>query len=139
MEYLAAAVVFGILFGCFAFLDEKRKDMGRELNGLYKALSRQNDRMDRFREDLDGAATDRKELREEFGELSRRQVMSDENALNSFRAIQTATAGLEGQIKEMAETVKARDRQEQMVLEGMNNILNYNLDVARKAVGDDAE
>lgn len=114
MEYLAVAVVFGILFGCFAFLDEKRKEMRREINGLYDTLSRQNDRLDVFQDDRNAIAKD-------------------------VKAMKAALPGLTEQVKELSETVKVRDKQEQMVLEGMNNILNYTVDVARKAVGDDAE
>lgn len=109
MEYLAVAVVFGILFGCFTFLDGKRKDQQREINGLYETISRQNDRLSVLQEDRDAVVRDVKALRD-------------------------AVPALETQVREMSETVKARDRQEQMVLEGMHNILNYDMAQARKAV-----
>lgn len=43
------------------------------------------------------------------------------------------------QVKSLSETVKSRDRQEQMVLDGMNNILNYSIGHAIKAVSGNEE
>ena len=108
MEYLAVAVVFGILFGCFTFLDGKRKDQ-REIDSLYETISRQNDRFSVLQEDRDAVVKD-------------------------VKALLDAVPALETQVKEMSESVRARDKQEQMVLEGMHNILNYDMAQARKAV-----
>ena len=111
MEYIAVAVVFGILFGCFAFLDGKRKEQEREINGLYEALSQQNDRLSTFHAD-------------------RNAVVKDVNALKN------AVQAVEEQVKELAEPLKVKDRQEKLILEGMNSILNYNIKDAMQAAKD---
>lgn len=81
MEFLIIAVAFGVTLCMFAFLDEKRKEQRREINGLYAEL------------------TDCK-----------------------------------ARLTELTEQFEITDRQERRVLEGMENILNYDLVVARKAV-----
>ena len=58
MVYLAVAVVFFILFGLIAHLDEKRKDQQREIDSLYEFLSRQNDRLSVMQTDRDAMAKD---------------------------------------------------------------------------------
>ena len=57
-----------------------------------------------------------------------------EEVLTKKSALQTAVKALEQEVSEMRESVKSRDRQEQAIFEGMNNILNYSESVARKAV-----
>ena len=56
-----------------------------------------------------------------------------EEVLNQRSALQTAVKALKQEVSEMRESVKNRDRQEQAIFEGMNNILNYSEAVARKA------
>ena len=114
MVYLAVAVVFFILFGLIAHLDEKRKDQQREIDSLYEFLSRQNDRLSVMQTDRDAMAKD-------------------------VKALKAAVPALEEQVKEMSVTVKVRDDQEKRVLEGMNNILNYDMGQALKAVKHYAE
>lgn len=87
MEYLAIAVVFGLLFGFISFLDEKRKDARREINNIYDILSRHSSQL----------------------------------------------STVEGDVREMRGTVRAFDKQEQRVLDGMNSILNYDISQALKA------
>lgn len=53
--------------------------------------------------------------------------------LTQRSALQTAVKVLEKEVSEMRESVKARDRQEQAIFDGMNSILNYSESVARKA------
>ena len=56
-----------------------------------------------------------------------------DEVLTQRSALQTAVRALEKEVSEMRESVKNRDRQEQAIFEGMNNILNYSESVARKA------
>jgi Na+-translocating ferredoxin:NAD+ oxidoreductase RnfG subunit len=56
-----------------------------------------------------------------------------EEVLTQRSALQTAVKALKQEVSEMRESVKNRDRQEQAIFEGMNNILNYSEAVARKA------
>ena len=121
MEYLAIAVVFGVMMCFFAFLDEKRKEQYRELNGIYEELARYNSR---------ASGVETMQCRE----------------LERLAALEAAVPAVEGQVKDLAkevreltEQVKITDQQERKVLEGMGNILGYNLDIARKAVNGRAE
>lgn len=125
MEYIAVAVVFGILFGCFTFLDGKRKEQEREINGLYEAISSQNDRISTFHAD-------------------RNAIVKDVTALkNALQAAEEQIKGLEERdrelatrVGELAEPLKAKDRQEKLILEGMNSILNYSVGEAMRAAKD---
>lgn len=56
-----------------------------------------------------------------------------EELLTQRSALQTAVKVLEKEVSEMRESVRARDRQEQAIFDGMNSILNYSESVARKA------
>lgn len=94
MEQLVWTVGFGVLFGFFVFLNEKRRAAERD--------------MEWYREKLD-------------------------ELLIQKSSFQTAVKALEKDVSEMRESVKNRDRQEQAIFEGMNNILNYSEAVARKA------
>lgn len=94
MEQLVFTVCFGVLFGFFVFLNEKRRAAERD--------------MEWYREKLD-------------------------ELLIQKSSFQTAVKALEKDVSEMRESVKNRDRQEQAIFEGMNNILNYSEAVARKA------
>ncbi len=94
VQAIIYAVCFGILFGFFVFLNEKRLDTEQEL------------------------------------EWNRGKL---EEVLTQRSALQTAVKVLEKEVSEMRESVKARDRQEQAIFDGMNSILNYSESVARKA------
>lgn len=94
MEQLIYMICFGVLFGLFVFLDEKRRAAEREM------------------------------------EWNRGKL---EEVLTQRSALQTAVRALEREVSEMRESVKNRDRQEQAIFEGMNNILGYSEAVARKA------
>lgn len=94
VQAIIYAACFGILFGFFVFLNEKRLDTEQELDWNRKKL---------------------------------------EDVLTQRSALQTALKALEQEISEMRESVKNRDRQEQAIFEGMNNILGYSESVARKA------
>lgn len=94
MEPLIYMICFGVLFGLFVFLDERRRATERELDWNRKKL---------------------------------------DEILAQREALQTAVTALRGEVSEMRESVKVRDRQEQAIFEGMNNILNYSEAVARKA------
>ena len=94
VQAIIYAACFGILFGFFVFLNEKRLDTEQELDWNRKKL---------------------------------------EDVLTQRSALQTAVKALEQEVSEMRESVKNRDRQEQAIFEGMNNILGYSESVARKA------
>jgi hypothetical protein len=54
-------------------------------------------------------------------------------------ATSKAVNQLREDVDKLSETVKTHDRAEQAVFDGMNSILNYTVDVARKAAADHAE
>lgn len=72
--------------------------------------------------------------------MTERALDLNREELNELRsraaAQQTALEALRGEVSEMRESVKDRDKQEQAIFEGMNNILNYSETVARKAAMD---
>ena len=122
MEYLAIAVVFGVMMACFAFLDEKRKEQRRELNGIYEELAQYNSRANAF-EMLQCKELDRVSALEAALPALEEQI----------KDLTKRNEDLTKEVKELTEQVKITDQQEKRVLEGMGNILNYNLDIARKA------
>lgn len=69
--------------------------------------------------------------------MTERELGRNLEELNELRgraaAQQTALEALRGEVTELRESVKVRDKQEQALFEGMNSILNYSETVARKA------
>lgn len=64
----------------------------------------------------------------------RKQQEKDVNVLYDVISRQAdRVAELQTEVKKLTEQVKITDQQEKRVLEGMGSILNYNLDIARKA------
>lgn len=111
MAYIALGIVFVVLFACFAFLDEKRKEQSREINSIYDLVSRQNDRVSAFQSDRNAVVRD-------------------------LTAVKTAVQALEDQVKELSEPLRVKDKQEKLILEGMTSILNYNINEAVRAAKD---
>ena len=69
-----------------------------------------------------------------FLDEKRREQAKDINALYDVISRQADRVSiLQEDVRKLTEQVKITDQQEKRVLEGMGNILNYNLDIARKA------
>lgn len=111
MLYIIVAALFLTAFAILARMDDRISEQRKEMNGLYDVLSRQADRMNAIQKDRDALAKD-------------------------VRSLLTAMPALEQQIKELSEPIKVKDRQEKLVLDGVNSILNYNIGQALRAAKD---
>lgn len=142
MEPVAIAVVFGIMLGVCVFLDEKRREMARELNGIYEELSRYNSRANGV-EAVQAATISSISSMEKalpgLTKLANDLAKDGKDLAERNTDLEKRLQDLTDQMRELTEQVKVTDRQERAVLEGMSSILNYNLDVARKAVSGHAE
>lgn len=110
MEYLAFSVVCGALFGMFLYGEEKRNRLKVELDTLWNDLTRTREQISRMDSGLDAII---------------------KNQANCS----TAVASLQSEMKEITEAEKARDKQEARFYDGLNGILNYTVEDARKAAG----
>ena len=139
MEYILIAVSFGICFGLFTFLDERRKEMNRRMDRFSENLVQNANRINTLADKLEERRKAEKAIQTSVLALADEVVELAKSCETLGDATSKAVNQLREDVDKLSETVKTHDRAEQAVFDGMNSILNYTVDVARKAAADHAE
>lgn len=129
MEGLLIVVVAVIFAFCVvSAVSAKRfaRKLERFVSNLVVEFNRQSSQIMKTGEEVSMLRGELKEIRGEIASLRNESISLRDAAETAFKAVK----------KLEEQTRKERERQEERFFTGVNNILSYNLDTARKAAGD---